>query len=243
MMDDFIALLGRYDPDYPATIRGAPHERIARFADLVGRELPPHYVDFLRRMGSNMGSLELPAVSFELDALIESLESEEWRPPPRYVLVAMELKDPYFDYYLDLDSPSEDDFWVVRFETGGNAVFEGRVHPGYHSLRALLFSLGFLSKRLKPMPARTTMMMSLSGQQESRAPQLKQLQSLKQIALKSGFEHLAHAGPSCLLLDREDAAIYAHHPPRGGLIVEVASMSEAGLSKVTEVLRDNTRLA
>ncbi|MFY2564026.1 hypothetical protein ACN469_40930 [Corallococcus terminator] len=242
MVNDLIALLGRYDPGYPATIRGASMERIAHFADLVGREPPPRYMEFLRKMGSSMGNLELPSVSFDLDALIESLESEEWRPPPRYVLVAMELKDPYFDYYLDLDSPSDDDFWVVRFETGGNAVFEGRVHPSYHSLRAMLFSLGFLYKRLKPMPVRTTLMISLTRQQGSNAPQTEQFEALKQVALKLGFERLAHTGPSCLLLDREDAAIYAHHPPRGGLIVEVASTSEAGLSKVTEVLRDNTLL-
>ncbi|WP_163786077.1 hypothetical protein [Myxococcus vastator] len=135
MMDDFIAILRRYGPDGSATIQASSRERIAHFTNLVGRELPPRYVEFLRKMGS----LELLSVSFDLDALIECLESKAWRPPPRYVLVALELKDPYLDYYLDLDSPNEDDFGVVRFETGGDAAFEGRVHPSYHSLRDMLF--------------------------------------------------------------------------------------------------------
>lgn len=247
MMNEFITLLSRYDPGYPSTIQGASWERIAHFADLIRHPPPPRHEEFLRRMGSSLGNLELPSVSLDLEALIEALESEEWRPPPRYVLVALETKDPYFDYYLDLESHNGEgfgprDFGVVRFETGGNSVFQGRVHPSYHSFRDMLFSLGFLYKRLKPLPFRTALMASPAKQQGGPAPQQGQLAKLVQLALKMGFQRVAHTGPSCALLDREDAAIYGHLPPRGGLIVEVSAKDSAGLSKISEVLRDHTSL-
>lgn len=242
MVDEFIKLLGRYDSGYPATIEGASWERIAHFTNLVGRNPPPLQVEFLRRMGGSIGSLELPAVVFDLEALIESLESDEWRPPPRYVLMAMEMKDPYFDYYLDLESPSDADYGVVRFETGASAVFEGRVHPSYHSLRDMLFSLGFLYKRLKPLPFQTVLTVSPAKQQGGKPSQPEQLVALTRVAQKQGFKRLAYTGPSCLLLDREDAAIYGHLPPRGGLIVEAAATEKRGLLRVSEALRDHTSL-
>jgi hypothetical protein len=241
-MDELIAFIGGYDPGHPKTLQGAAWDRIARLTDLVGRELPPIHTEFLRSMGASMGSMEVPDLSFDIEQVIETYESQTWRPPSRYILVALEMKDPYFDYYLDLESPAGPDFGVVRFETGGKAAFEGRVHPSYHSFRDMLFSLGFFLKRLKPLPVQTPLVASPTKHGASKSPPGEQLALVEQLALKLGFKRVGATGPGCLLLDREDAALYGHLPPRGGLSVQAAGTEAGRVAQVCEVLRDHTLL-
>lgn len=57
-IDDLIQYATRYKPAYPQTIRGASEAEIAELEGLVGRELPPHYRQYLERMGHNDGGLK-----------------------------------------------------------------------------------------------------------------------------------------------------------------------------------------
>lgn len=242
-MDEFIALLGKYDPDFPSSIRGAPPDLIERLTTLDGRSLPPLYQEFLLRMGSDLGTLDIPNLVFEIDQIIEFYESRDWRPPPRYLLVAMEMQDPYFDYFLDLESPESSDFGVVRFESEGTAVLQGRVHPWFHSFRDMLFSLGFLAKRVKRLPYQLDLLASPTKKQATGQSPGELVSAVETLALRMGFKRLSHVSPFCLLLDRDDAAIYGHLPPRGGFAAKVAASDRGQLLKACELLRDHTSLA
>ncbi|HEX5753246.1 MAG TPA: hypothetical protein VFZ09_44005 [Archangium sp.] len=148
MMDEFLTFLGQYDSDYPSSVRGASAERIERLSAVMGQPIPPIHEEFLLRMGSSLGRLEIPNLSFDIEQLIGLYEAEEWRPPPRYAVIAVQLQDPYFDCYR----------------------------------------------------------------------------------------------PQCLLLEREDAAIHGHLPPRGGFNAKAAATDRGQLSKLCEILRDQTIL-
>lgn len=57
-IDDLIRYVTRHKPDYPQAIRGATEAEVAELEGLVGRELPPHYRQYLERMGHNDAGLE-----------------------------------------------------------------------------------------------------------------------------------------------------------------------------------------
>lgn len=242
-MDEFIAFLSKYDSDFPSSIRGASPDLVERLTTLVGRALPSLYQEFLLRMGGSLGSLDIPNLVFEVDQIIEFYETRGWRPPPRYLLVAMEMQDPYFDYFLDLESPENSDFSVVRFESEGTAVLQGRTHPWFHSFRDMLFSFGFLTKRVKSLPHQLDLLASPTKKLATGQSQGQLVSAVETLALRMGFKRLSHASSFCLLLDRDDAAIYGHLPPRGGFAAKVAASESGQLLKVCELLRDHTSLA
>lgn len=242
MMDEFLAFLGKYDHVYHSSVQGASAEMIERLTSLVGQSPPPLHEEFLSRMGRSLGNLEIPDLSFDIEQIIELYEAEEWRPPPRYFVVAVEMQDPYFDYYLDLEGPVDSDFSVVRFESWGNAVFKGRVHPKFRSFRDMLFSFGFLYKRMSSLPWQMDLRASPAKQQGVGQSQEALVKALEELAIRMGFKRLQHTSPQCLLLDREDAAIYGHLPPRGGFEMKAAATDKEQLSKICELLRDHTIL-
>lgn len=242
MMDEFLTFLGRYDPDYPSSVQGASEEMIERLSAIVGRSLPPLQEEFLRCMGSSLGKLEIPHLSFDIEQIVELYEAEEWRPPARYVVIAVEQKDPYFDCYLDLEQPNDSDFGIVRFESWGNAVFKGKVHPWFRSFRDMLFSLGFLYKKMNSLPFQLELQASPAKEQRTGQSQEALVKALEELALRMGFKRLRHTSPQCLLLEREDATIYGHLPPRGGFDAKAAATDKNQLSKICEILRDQTIL-
>ncbi|QRK07936.1 SMI1/KNR4 family protein [Archangium violaceum] len=242
MMNEFLSFLTNYDPNYPASVRGTSEEMIGRLSATIGRALPPIHEEFLRCMGSSMGDLEIPNLSFDIEHIIELYEAEEWRPPSRYVVIAAEVQDPYFDCYLDLEQPNNSDFCVVRFESWGNAVFKGKVHPWFRSFRDMLFSFGFIYKRMNTLPFQMDLQASLTKQRRTGQSQEALVKDLEELACRMGFKRLQHTSPQCLLLERGDATIYGHLPPRGGFDARAAATDKEQLSKVCEVLRDQTIL-
>jgi hypothetical protein len=241
MINEFLEFIGRYDPDYPSSVQGASTEMIGRLASLVGQP-PPLYEEFLRRMGHSLGTLKIPNLSFDIEQIIEIYEAEEWRPPPRYMVVAVEMQDPYFDYYLDLECSNDSDFSVVRFESWGTAVFKGRIHPRFRSFRDMLFWFGFLYKRMNSLPFQMKLQASPLKKEKTGQSQEALVDAVEKLALRMGFKRLQHTSPQCLLLDREDAAIYGHLPPRGGFDAKAAATDKNQLSKICEILRDHTIL-
>ncbi|MFE8597108.1 hypothetical protein [Archangium violaceum] len=242
MMDEFLTFLGEYDSEYPLSVRGASAEMIGRLSAVMGQPVPPIHEEFLLCMGSSIGRLEIPNLSFDIDQIIGLYEAEEWRPPPRYAVIAVEMQDPYFDCYLDLEQPNDFDFGIVRFESWGNAVLKGKVHPWFRSLRDMLFSLGFLYKRMSSLLFQLELQASPAKQQRTGQSQEAVVKTLEELALQMGFKRLRHTNPQCLLLEREDAAIYGHLPPRGGFNAKAAATDRGQLSKICEILRDQTIL-
>jgi hypothetical protein len=59
MIEDFIKYVSRYDPQFPARIRGSSPKEIGTLQQLSGRLLPAKYSDFLARMGQDAGGLKL----------------------------------------------------------------------------------------------------------------------------------------------------------------------------------------
>jgi hypothetical protein len=131
---------------------------------------------------------------------------------------------------------------VVRFESWGSAVFKGKVHPRFRSFRDMLFLFGFRYKRVESLPFQMNLQASLLKEEKTGQSQEALVGALEKLALHMGFKRLQHTSPQCLLLDREDAAIYGHLPPRGGFETKAAATDRHQLSKICEILRDHTIL-
>ena len=92
-VDDLIRYVIRYKPDYQQTIRGASDAEIAELEQLVGRELPPHYRQYLERMGHNDGGLEFGQGGYTDVAPIiqlyrESISTDEIEIPPNCLAIS-----------------------------------------------------------------------------------------------------------------------------------------------------------
>lgn len=91
-VDDLISYMTRYKPAYPQTLRGANPEEIAELERLVGRELPPHYRQYLERMGHNDGGLKFGHDGYTdityITGLYREINTDQIEIPPECIAVA-----------------------------------------------------------------------------------------------------------------------------------------------------------
>lgn len=240
MIQELIELLAKHDPQYPSKIKGASDEEVFRLAELVGRELPSPYRAFLRHMGRSMGDFQVPDTDFSIATVLDFYEPDGRPPQTRYLFIAAHEEDAYLDYYLDLDS--EPAFAVIRCETGKDPLIPQNTHLSFPSFKDLLFSFGFLFKRMTALPHQNLLFPSARKKSSSKHSSEEAVSTIERIALQLGFQSLPHTSPDFLLLDRENAAIYVSNSSRVGRTFKVAADDKAELTRICEIIRDHTVL-
>jgi hypothetical protein len=239
-IEEFISFLSKHDPGYPYKIHGASDEEIQALAALSGRKLPPLYSEFLRRMGHSIGDILVPDTDFGIDTIIDAYKPSAWHPPPRYLLIAAHLEDPYLDYHLDLDSG--DNPVVVRFTAGSDLSDSDSIEFSFPSFEDLLLSYGFLFKRMRDLPHQALLFPSASKEKQMGTASQEIAGTIEQLAEKLGFQKVPLTRPDLLLLDREDAAIYVLTHPRIGRSFKLATKDEVEFTRIREILLDHTIL-
>ena len=224
---DITALIqytGRYDPDFPARIKGAGEGEIACLEQLAGRPLPDTYRQFLQRMGQDAGGLELLGdCSTNIGDVIDYYEGS--RMNPRIVIPegCILITDCVFDgaeLCLDL-------------RHGPEPQVVGRVGPNqtaYYaaSLSALLHSVAFRSYRQGTLAAREYISSYDDVGRRYCLPEAEQ----------QAEQHFTRQWFS----DRQDfcgegqaSAIYLRQFPSGsGLYLKVAAVTEPEAEKIAD---------
>ncbi|RYZ43556.1 MAG: SMI1/KNR4 family protein [Myxococcaceae bacterium] len=245
MIQEFIALVERYEPDYSLKIQGASLEEIRHLEKLVGRGLPAGYHEFLARLGKEMGGVE-EGVDFRIESIIDFYTGGEWVPPQDYILFGVQEDDPYLDYYLECRAPLEEDAPVVRFPSEGEFSKENYFHPWSHSLKDFLLSMAFSNKRMKEFDLQR--LLSPSSGVRSREPGvisdgIELVRTLEERARLLGFERVASTSGCYRFYDQQDSALYARLDDSGGLMgVTVAARRPRELERLSDILSNKTSL-
>ncbi|QRK12650.1 SMI1/KNR4 family protein [Archangium violaceum] len=241
MMKELIELIETYDPGYAKKLHGATEEEIARLQNLVGRELPAPYKEFLRYMGRSMGDFQIADANFSIDVVTAIYGANDWVPPERYLFIAEHEQDPYLDYYLDLDELVDGDYKVLRFSNDGGFVEDP--WSTIALMKGFFFANAFRVKRMENFPHETLISPSLSRLSVRPAASTDMMAVVEERALKLGFKKLPFSLPLRPMYERKDAAILGTRAPvRGGICFELAAESERELKHLVSVLCSNTPL-
>lgn len=242
MPPSIVEFISRYDPSYPDKVRGANSQEIERLKSLSGQELPPSYKAFLSEMGKSMGDLSVPQTDFSIDRCLEFYSEGEQLPPPHYLFIAAHDQDPYIDYYLDLSTSNGLDCEVVRITSEAEEFKNEYVHPLFLPFSDLMLTFAFTLKRMSHLPHRAHFTPSHAKARKQGAGTSELLQIIETLALRMGFHKVPDMSPRCLLLDRQDAAIYGRSTPNGGVYAELAASTERERSRLREIICDHTSL-
>ncbi|QRK12465.1 SMI1/KNR4 family protein [Archangium violaceum] len=243
MMKELIGLASRCDPAFTGRIQGASPEEIARLEQLSERKLPDVYRELLSHMGRDMGGIGIAAVEFEINNLLRFLEEEgsayDW--PSRFLMIAEHKQDPYYHYFLDLDTLNDDgDCRVVSFDSTLEAheLDERHVHEQAPSLKALFLKLAFLCKCLGRFHHQEIAILTYPRLEKKSDNPLGALADFEQAALHLGFQKLPYSTPTALMLDRHDAAIYAKGGAIGRVAATLTGKDEHEILRIREILSD-----
>jgi hypothetical protein len=240
-MKEIVDFVRQYDPAFPEKVRGATEAELARLERLAKRKLPEAYRDFLRSMGRSMDGMGISAYNFSIDAITQLHEEEEYDWPRRFLVIAEHETDPYYHYFLDLDTLHEGDCRVVSFDSSftSKTLEEQHVHPQASSLRNLLFETAFICKRMAPSPHRQRTKLLYPKLKARKAIDQETLNAFEQVALRLGFQRLPFSEPEPLLFDRQDAALYAKSGFAGEIVASLAAQDERELHRLREILMDH----
>lgn len=210
-MDELLVLLERYVPGYQRRIQGVYDWGLDELAESFGRPLPGFYREFALVMGEKGGPLldHVHAYHPLKAADIYRLAPETQLPPRRFLYI---FGDPSVDaqhYWLDLESPSEEeDCQVVRIPFGKEA-WKTRISRVHVSLREMLFFWAMNHVRLPAFAQGAEYLVSAS---DPTARAALEAEDLARTFEKLGFTRLSYP-QHCLLFDRDDAGIALYRPP------------------------------
>jgi len=246
MIQEFITLVERYDPDYSRKLRGASPEEIRDLEDLAGQPLPESYRAFLTRLGRDMGGLEVEGVDFHIERILEFYKSGDWPPPKGYILFAIQEDDPQMDYYLECTSPGQRDCPVVRFPSLGEFSRQGYFDELDPSLNDFLLSLAFSEKRMEDFDLQR--LLTPSTGRRKQEPELivspvELARVIDERAHRLGFKRVARTSVAYRFYDQPNAALYVRLDGAGGIMgITVAARKSRELERISDILSNKTSL-
>lgn len=245
-MKELMDYIQTYDPGFPAKVQGASEEEITRLERLAGGSLPARYTDFLRSMGASMGDLQYPDTDFRIGRILKLYETSKRRPPPRYLLIGVQVVETYDRYLLDRGAGAGgEDCPVIQADIEEPFETADMLHTLYPSLKDMLFLQAFSMKRMSLLAHRRSFLPSLvdSGKGRLRSVPPNLVDSISRVMSHLGFERLPHTSSLNLLYERGDAALYVSRNPQGyGATAELAAQEEREFKRLTEIILDNTAL-
>lgn len=244
MMKDLIDFVSEYDPDFPRKIRGASEEEIAHLEQLAGRNLPEAYREFLRFMGNGMGGMGIITISFNIQDIerFHGSAREEFNWPCRFLLIGEHQQDPFYHYFLDLQTLHEGDCRVVSFDSqlDETTLQPEDVHERAPSLKQLLLQTAFLGKVMGRFPHQERSVLTYPRLKNQGADSKKALALFETAARQLGFQKLPFSTATHLMLTREDEAIYAKAGLPGLVAMTILGKDERKLVQTREIFSDHS---
>ncbi|MFL5349020.1 MAG: SMI1/KNR4 family protein [Hyalangium sp.] len=241
-MKEIIDFVSQYDPGFPNEIRGATEAEIARLEQLAGRKLPNAYRQFLKSMGRGMDAMGISGYNFGIEAVTEMHGEDEYDWPLRFLVIAEHETDPYYHYFMDLDTLHDGDCRVVSFDSSftSETLQERHLHVQAASLQNLLFETAFICKRLALLPYLQRLKLLYPKLQAKNTSARETLNVFEQVVLRLGFRKLPFSEPEPMLFDRHDAAIYAKSGFAGEIVCSLAAQDGREVARLREILKDHS---
>ncbi len=230
-MKSLIEFIDKYVHSYSRTVKGAPQKYIIELETILGRALPKPLYDFLSTMGTKVG-FDTSYMDFHIKSVL-SLTSR-WEPiPARFFPLAKDSSPVSYDYYLDMETQTEDgDALVVRISEGMEMLTEQL--PIWWSLRDMIFSIAFERVRGALLPEKKTILWV--EEQISHTQLTSSMQNL-------GFEVLNVTSPKAQLYERGDCAACIYQAPfEDSLSLNISAKNSNIMSDIIGKLTDEYSL-
>lgn len=233
-LDALIDFAEAASPGFRADLVGARASHIQELAALAGHPLPPIYLDFLYRMGLDIGAARLLAADYSLDSIVSRYEVYEPSHPRRFVLFAITTGELFEDYYIDFQATAARDGPVVAFDFESSAPAPRPVFRSFYDHLLAAFYRQFELERLPHahhvhLPA---------GPRRERAS----LNRAEALLARLGFATVLAGDAGVRALRATDAsALVSDLPGTDNLLVELAGADPRVLARLHEVLGDNWR--
>lgn len=209
VIDEFLAYVDRYEPDFRARVAGAPESDIDVLQSACGYELPAVYRSYLRQMGAKDGGLNIgQGATTRAGAVIryyEELRADNDSPPPGCIVIAV-------------NGVGVEETSLQIIESGEPRVVNtsgAKIQDLYaETLQGLLFRFAFIKYRMRNLKYSHIYEAPLGG---------PNLDAARKEALSNSFEQHSFSDSICFCGEREDAAISANQYVGRVLSVRIAS--------------------
>jgi hypothetical protein len=235
-IQQLIAFVAHYDPEFPKKIRGAAPHKIAELERLAGQRLPAFYHECLLAMGDSMDWLQPTQARFDIDTLLQYYNAESWRPPPGYLKIGLGDNDPFFDIYLESDGGPEPR--VVTMPHGPTNDFEKLKksfrHPLAGSLEEYLGTSAYRTSKLDTLPNA----LRIAGNDPSQPLLARTGPVLAQLGLKPFW----FSNDWVQVFDSRQAGAITTQFPGGVLAIDLAAQDPETLGNLRRTLLQNFAL-
>ncbi|HEX8202110.1 MAG TPA: hypothetical protein VF590_16665, partial [Isosphaeraceae bacterium] len=217
-----VAYVARFDPAFPAAIRGAEPGLIAELDSRLGGNLPAIHRDFLTVMGRDMDWIQVGRMDFRIETVLDYYEEHDHPPSYFYVRIGTERAEPRFHPHLEIKL--EGDHPVVCFPYALPEYFHGVVatHREYFagSLHEMVCTPVFRIYELHGGGTRRPI--SLRADRWDPGA----LRPVEEVAARLGFETVWFSSATARALRRDDAAAWAVQRP--GVPLQLTLAADSG---------------
>lgn len=240
-MRKLIELIERHCPGFSSEIVPTTNYEMDWFRRTVSRPFPPPFLEFLRLMGTGMGSLQIDEVNLFFRSIHETHMTCPTHPPDRYILFGLGTAGDDRDYYFDSEQPKRDDFVVVSITEPPYREwrpFDPRFE--FASFREMMFFFGFRNMCVRRLPFHTVLHTSRRSPKGVKAPALAR--KLDDIAQQLNARILPEA-EICRLYEAEDFAMSLHlNPETDWFELDIGAAKQRRLDQFLAVFDDTLGL-
>lgn len=236
-MQAVIQDISQFSPAFKDKIKGCTPTEISKLESAMNRRLPISYAEFLHFMGHSTGPLELfKDADFSFPSVLKYYSNKQLpRPPEQYILFGLSDDDPYYDFYLNCNTPG---LQVIRFPTPETEnEFQKVINQAEWvapSLHEFVFVKAYFKLHLPRFPHRRTLT------EDIHTPlTFEQAESLLK---KLGFTRHPQSSKTITYHDRPTDAVICNRPRDSRMAVTIAASSARELATLSDILEQHLRL-
>jgi hypothetical protein len=106
--DDVVDYVAGYDVRFPESVQPAAVDEIEELTALIGDDLPEVYRDFLEVMGQNTGWIDVQALDFRVQTVLDYYRRDHALPADEFLRIGSDTKDPSYNPHLQLSLVAEE---------------------------------------------------------------------------------------------------------------------------------------
>lgn len=242
-IDELVALVSTWEPDYGARVIGAQAELLEGIEVGLGMALEPEHRVFLERMGADSDGLNAYGdddIDLRAQALLDFIAAG-LNPDPRAFVIAGVPDDVLVPLLMFDRRARIEPTPLVRLGFGDGE--RPAITLEHSSFMAMLFGFAFITKCLPRFA--WELHLESPGTKQPRLPDSppgRWLPRFTWIVGQLGFASISNTGPWCVCAERAGAAVMMYECPGFTPDVRVAAHERIELTQLAEILSDNLEL-